>query len=78
MYHGDLCSTGLIKHFITTSHITGIVYFGGYVPKDVTKYMTERLQCFINLLEILRNYKVRQTVQVLYIVHVHTHTEGWG
>lgn len=56
IYHGDLCRIGLLKHFIGLQGIKKIIYFGETV--DMSVYVEERLQCFVALLEILRDHKV--------------------
>lgn len=58
MYHGDLCDVDLLKYLINSlGDLSGIAYFRGDEGSGGgVAYVEERMQCFVSLLEILREY----------------------
>ncbi|XP_019855579.1 PREDICTED: UDP-glucuronate 4-epimerase 4-like isoform X2 [Amphimedon queenslandica] len=57
LYHGDLCGMPLLEYFITSRFLSGIIYLGESFGDDIPGYIERRMQCFIALLELLRNHK---------------------
>ena len=52
-----------MKHFIEVLHVNKVLYLAGEVHTDIPmdkigSYVEENLQCFIAVLEVLRDFKV--------------------
>ena len=63
VHEGDACDHNLVRYII--SNITGVIHLATEVHSDTTSdkmdvYVEEQMKCFIGLLEILKDFKVRE------------------
>ena len=74
LHRGDVCDERLLRHMLTEYHVTMVIHFAAqagvrHSVNDPLTYIRSNMECFVPLLDTLRQYQVIYTPHYyLYII----------